>query len=60
MKWFSTFMSFWYHFIVGDDWRLAVGVVVGLSLVVALGSAVWVLPTVVTIALSWSLLRNSR
>jgi hypothetical protein len=27
MKGLTTFGKFWYDFIIGDDWRLAVGVV---------------------------------
>ena len=33
MKWLSNFGRFWYDFIVGDDWRVAVGVVIGLAVV---------------------------
>ena len=28
MKWLKQFGTFWFDFIVGDDWRIAVGVVV--------------------------------
>ncbi len=27
MKWLAQFGKFWYDFIIGDDWRIAVGVV---------------------------------
>jgi phosphatidylglycerophosphate synthase len=27
MKWLGQFGKFWYDFIIGDDWRIAVGVV---------------------------------
>ena len=27
MKWLVQFGRFWYDFIIGDDWRIAVGVV---------------------------------
>ena len=28
MKWLGQFAKFWYDFIIGDDWRIAVGVVI--------------------------------
>jgi hypothetical protein len=31
MKWVTDFGKFWYDFIVGDDWRIAVGVLVAIS-----------------------------
>lgn len=33
MKYLQRFLGFWYHFIVGDDWRIAAGVVIGLSVI---------------------------
>ena len=27
MRWLTQFGKFWYDFIIGDDWRIAVGVV---------------------------------
>ena len=33
MKWLGEFGRFWYDFIVGDDWRIAVGVVVTVAVV---------------------------
>jgi hypothetical protein len=38
MKYISQFARFWFDFIVGDDWRLAVGVVAVLMVVH------WVIP----------------
>ena len=32
MKFVGGFFRFWYDFIVGDDWRVAVGVVLALAL----------------------------
>lgn len=29
----KRFGSFWYHFIIGDDWRIAAGGVLGLGVV---------------------------
>jgi hypothetical protein len=61
----KQFFRFWYEFIVGDDWTIAVGVVLGLAataLVVHNGpdSAWWVLPIAVAISLSVSVLRVTR
>jgi hypothetical protein len=32
MKFLTTFARFWYDFIVGDDWRLAAGTVVAITI----------------------------
>jgi hypothetical protein len=48
------FFAFWYDFIVGDDWRVAVGVVVALGVTAGLAHAgvpVWWLMPVAAIAL---------
>jgi hypothetical protein len=54
-------LAFVYDFVVGDDWRLAVAVVLGLVAAAALDShdvaAWWVLPVVVAVSLGWSLRR---
>jgi hypothetical protein len=60
MKRLKAFGIFWYDFIIGDDWKIAVGVVVGLGLCALLvqqvSSAVWwVLPIVVVATLAISL-----
>jgi hypothetical protein len=60
-----AFARFWYDFIVGDDWRIAVGVVVALAVTALLahhgmGSVWWLLPLAVAAGLSWSVLRVSR
>jgi hypothetical protein len=31
MKYLESFVRFWYDFIVGDDWRVAVGVVFAIA-----------------------------
>lgn len=55
------FLRFWYDFVVGDDWTIAVGVVIALAattLLVAAGiPAWWLLPVAVVILLGWSLRR---
>jgi hypothetical protein len=35
MKFLKSFGQFWYDFIVGDDWKIAVGVLVALVLMFA-------------------------
>jgi len=65
MKYIGRFLVFWYHFIVGDDWRIAVAVVFGLSLVgyfvhVVHIQAWWLLPALVVTMLSFSLLQAAR
>jgi hypothetical protein len=60
MKYIRRFLSFWYRFIVGDDWKIAAGVVVGLSLVALLvhGSHInswWLLPVIMVGMLTLSL-----
>ena len=58
------FGRFWWDFVVGDDWRVAAGVVV--SVAVAAGmtaagvTAWWVLPAAVAALLSLSLRREVR
>ena len=58
MKWLKTFATFWYDFIVGDDWSIAAGVVasvIATSLVHHIGLASWpVVPIVVVIMLTAS------
>ena len=36
MKYLKSFGSFWYDFIIGDDWKIAVAVVLALSFTVVL------------------------
>lgn len=56
-----SFGLFWWDFIVGDDWSIAVAVVVGLGVVAALATAGtvawWALPLLWALALSGSLAR---
>jgi hypothetical protein len=55
----GAFVRFWYEFIVGDDWRVAVGVGAGIALtaaVVSAGlSAWWLMPVAVVATLFASL-----
>jgi hypothetical protein len=55
-RWTRSFAFFWYDFIVGDDWRLAIGVIAGLGLTALLAHATsvpawWVAPLVVLVVL---------
>lgn len=58
------FALFWYGFVVGDDWRVAVAVVLALALTCGLGRAGiaswWVVPATVLVVLPWSLWRARR
>ncbi len=58
------FGLFWYDFVVGDDWRVAVAVVAALVLTAALAAAGipawWVLPAATVAVLAVSLGRAAR
>lgn len=62
MKYIIAFGAFWIDFIVGDDWRIAVAVVVGLAVTAALVwmgiPAWWVLPVGITGYLAVSMTRK--
>jgi lysylphosphatidylglycerol synthetase-like protein (DUF2156 family) len=59
-----AFGAFWWDFVVGDDWRMAVGVVVALAATALLAhrddAAWWVAPVVVLVTLGVSLARGVR
>jgi len=56
-----SFAAFWYDFVVGDDWRVALGVVLALGATAGLVhggiNAWWLLPVVVAALLGMSLHR---
>jgi hypothetical protein len=56
-----AFARFWYDFIVGDDWRVAVGVGMAIALTAVLSSsglsAWWLMPLAVVATLFASLWR---
>ena len=59
-----TFGRFWYDFVIGDDWRIAVGVVAAVA-VTALAAHHgldwwWLLPATTTLLLTTSLVMASR
>ena len=56
-----SFGQFWYDFIVGDDWTIAVVVVVVLALIKLLKiDAWWLLPLAVIVILGLSLWRVAQ
>jgi len=62
MKQLKAFGEFWYDFIVGDDWHVAVIVVAGLILTALLThlasvNAWWLLRVLVFAALGWAVHR---
>ena len=62
MTYLLRFLHFWYDFIVGDDWSIAAGVVVGLGLTGLLVQQEmnpwWLMPLAVAIVLAVSLWRE--
>ncbi len=64
MKFVRDFVLFWYDFIVGDDWLIAVGAMAAVIACVWLTghglNAWWLLPIVVAAFLAASLLREVR
>jgi hypothetical protein len=59
-----SFGRFWWDFVVGDDWRVAAGVLVALALTALLTheavDAWWLLPAAVALVLGESLRRAAR
>jgi hypothetical protein len=58
----KSFGAFWYDFVIGDDWRVAVIVAAALGVTALLThvagvNAWWLLPLCVFAALAWSLHR---
>jgi hypothetical protein len=64
MKHIKAFVLFWYDFVVGDDWRIALYVVLALALTGALVhsgvNAWWLVPVVVAVVLALSVWRMTR
>ena len=64
MRYVVAFGRFWWDFVVGDDWRVAVGVVVALALTGVLTAndvnAWWLMPVAVVLTLLGSLRRATR
>lgn len=64
MKWLAHFGKFWYDFLIGDDWRLAVGVVITISSVFFVAhhgvNGWWLLPIGVALILVISVTHEVR
>ena len=64
MIWLISFGRFWYRFIVGDDWRLAVGVAVSVAVTALVAhsaaAAWWLMPASVPCILTISLRRAAK
>jgi len=60
----SAFGLFWWDFVVGEDWRVAIGVAsaIAVSALVAHAgvAAWWVLPVLIALVLAASIRRASR
>jgi hypothetical protein len=60
----NAIAGFWWDFVVGDDWRTALGVVLSIALTAVLAAAGiaawWFLPAAVLIILYLSIRRASR
>ena len=64
MRRLKSFGAFWYDFIVGDDWRVAVAVVVGLAVTYGVSRsgapAWWILPAALVVVLPVTLWSATR
>ena len=64
MRYVIAFLRFWYEFIVGDDWRVAAGIVVAIALTAVLAgagaSSWWLMPLAVVAIMLGSLRRATR
>ena len=64
MNWIVQFAKFWYDFIIGDDWRIAVGVVATVAAVFGIAhhgiNDWWLLPVAVAVLLAVSVRHEMR
>lgn len=60
-SWIVAFGRFWYGYIFGDDWTIAVAIFIGLAVTAVLTAnhvvAWWLIPVIVVVMLSISLRR---
>jgi hypothetical protein len=59
-----AFGAFWYDFLIGDDWRVAIGVVLALAATAAVSrtkvSSWWITPAAVALLLGMTVWRATR
>ena len=60
MRYIVAFVKFWYDFIVGDDWTIAMAVAVAVAITLWLVQSWWLLPLAAILALGASLWRTVR
>ena len=64
MRRLKAFGMFWYDFLIGDDWRVAVGVVLALAVTAAVAHtsvpAWWIVPVAVTLLLPFTAWRGTH
>ena len=64
LRWLWGLARFWYHFLIGDDWLLAAGVLAGLVLTGLLEARglrpFWLVPLLVVAVVGVSLRRARR
>ena len=64
MRRVRAFGRFWWNFVVGDDWRAALGIVLAIGITAAIAAekiaAWWFLPLAVAVVLAASLYREAR
>jgi hypothetical protein len=64
MKYVESFARFWYDFVVGDDWRVALGVAIAIALTVVAADRGanwwWLLPGAVGGLLTMTVLSAAR
>ena len=61
VRWVGGFLFFWYDFIIGDDWRVAAGIILGFLATHAIGiSGWWIMPVVVALLLGYTLSEATR
>ena len=64
MKSLAQFGKFWYDFLIGDDWRLAVGVAATISALFVVAhhgvNGWWLLPLAVALLLVFSVTQEVR
>jgi hypothetical protein len=63
-RWLRAFGAFWWAFIIGDDWRVAAGVVAAIAVTAVLAhahlAAWWFLPVAVLALLASALFSSVR